>query len=196
MKELLRIDASIFGAKGESSSLSEALTTGLKKVAPNLNIVHRDLSTAPVPHFDAGTIDAIGKGEAALADELIEELRNADTLVIGAPMYNFTVPSQLKAWFDHITRAGVTFKYTPDGPIGLLGKKKVFVIATSGGAYANTPQDAVEPWLRTILGFIGLGEDLHIIRVEGLAQSEKQDQARKQALAQIHQIIDENTAEE
>lgn len=189
MNTLLQIDSSIFGAGGQSSKLSKALVEGLKQDNEQLEVVHRDLSTTELPHFDSSTIGQISEGKAELADALIEELKQADTVVIGAPMYNFAVPTQLKAWFDHITRAGVTFKYTEQGPVGLLGKKKVIVITTSGGQHAGSSRDAVEPWLRTILNFIGLDQDLHFIRAEGLAQSALKDAAQEKARAEIDELV-------
>lgn len=189
MNKILHIDSSIFGQNGQSATLGNQLVQGLNALHEAAVVVHRNLGVEPIPHFDAQTVAAIGEGKAELADTLIDELKQADTVVIGAPMYNFAVPTQLKAWFDHITRAGVSFKYTPDGPIGLLGKKKVFVITTSGGQHVTTDRDAVTPWLRTMLGFIGLDQDLEFIQVEGLAQTDIKEQARQQAEDRIKEIL-------
>ena len=101
------------------------------------------------------------------SDALIEELRNADTVVLGLPMYNFGIPSQLKAYFDHIARAGVTFRYTENGPVGLLTGKKVYVIATRGGKYAGTPRDSQTAYVRDFLAFIGI-TDVEFVYAEGL----------------------------
>lgn len=189
MKTILRVDASISGDNGESTQLSDQLVSGLQSGLGETTLVRRNVSDGSMPHFDGQTIAAITEGNSAFADTLIEEVKQADILVIAAPMYNFAVPSQLKAWFDHITRAGVTFRYTENGPVGLLGEKKVFVIATSGSQHVGTPRDSVTPWLETILGFIGLASDLTFVRAAGLAQSQLKDQARAEARKHIQDIL-------
>jgi FMN-dependent NADH-azoreductase len=146
---------------------------------PGAAIVTRDLAERPVPHIDEAAIAALrARGgtlapaaEAALArsDALIAELEAADFIVIGAPMYNFGIPSVLKAWIDHVARAGRTFSYGPDGPKGLLGGKPVLVLSARGGIYSEGPAKAMdfqESYLRAVLGFIGLGTDF--IHVEGI----------------------------
>ena len=107
----------------------------------------------------------------AYSDRLIDELKQADTIVLGLPMYNFGVPSMLKAWFDHIARAGVTFRYTEKGPVGLLTGKKVYVFATRGGYYAGTPRDTQTAYVRDFLAFLGI-TDVEFVYAEGLAISE------------------------
>lgn len=164
---VLHIDSSLFGASGVSAQLGSNLMTTLGETLGDLNITHRDLGREPLPHFDADTIAAIGEGRAELADTLIAELQAADILVLGVPMYNFGIPSVLKAWFDHVARAGTTFKYTETGPVGLLENKKVFVITTRGGKHRDAPTDTQTPYLQTMLGFLGL-KDVQFIYAEGL----------------------------
>ncbi|MEX0606571.1 MAG: NAD(P)H-dependent oxidoreductase [Halofilum sp. (in: g-proteobacteria)] len=124
--------------------------------------------------------------EAAIADELLEELIAADELVIGVPTYNFNVPSTLKAWFDHIARAGSSFRYTADGPEGLLTGKKAFIFVASGGQYSDSAQDFTTPWLRHLLAFLGI-EDVTFTYAEGLAMGEDSSQ---QAIATAEQRIE------
>ena len=124
----------------------------------------------------------------AESDALIDELRRADMIVLGVPMYNFGVPSTLKAYFDHVARSGVTFRYTPEGPVGLLTGKKVYVFATRGGRYAGTAGDLQTAYLRQFLGFIGL-RDVEFIYAEGLALgAEQREAALGRALERIGQL--------
>jgi FMN-dependent NADH-azoreductase len=139
-----------------------------------------------VPHLNGERFGAfIAKPEertdaqhavVAYSDALIDELKRADIVVLGLPMYNFGVPSQLKAYFDHIARAGVTFKYTATGPVGLLTGKKVYVFATRGGLYAGSPLDTQTGYVRDFLGFLGMN-DVQFIYAEGLAVSPESRQA-------------------
>jgi FMN-dependent NADH-azoreductase len=143
-------------------------------------------SAEPVPHLNGERFGAfIAKPEertdaqhavVAYSDALIDELKRADIVVLGLPMYNFGVPSQLKAYFDHIARAGVTFKYTATGPVGLLTGKKVYVFATRGGLYAGSPLDTQTGYVRDFLGFLGMN-DVQFIYAEGLAVSPESRQA-------------------
>jgi FMN-dependent NADH-azoreductase len=144
--------------------------------------VERDLAAGPVPHLDGARVGAFfakpeersaeQKAVIAYSDALINELRRADVIVIGLPMYNFGVPSQLKAWFDHIARAGETFKYTEKGAVGLLTGKKAYVFAARGGVYAGTPNDWQTQFVRFFLGFIGI-TDVEFVYAEGLALGEE-----------------------
>ena len=122
----------------------------------------------------------------AYSNRLIDELRRADVIVLGLPMYNFGVPSTLKAYFDHVARAGETFRYTENGPVGLLTGKKVYVFAARGGRYAGTPSDAQTGYVRQFLGFLGI-EDVEFVYAEGLAVDEASKQS---ALSQAHSAID------
>jgi FMN-dependent NADH-azoreductase len=189
MKTILQINSSLSGAEGESSRLVTALVAGLRETAPRAEIVLRDLSADAVPHLDAARFGAfIAKPEArtpaqhdvvAYSDALIDELKRADAIVLGLPMYNFGIPSQLKAYFDHVARAGVTFRYTEKGAVGLLTGKRAYVVATRGGKYIGTPADTQTPYVRDFLAFLGI-TDVEFVYAEGLAMGEA---PRKEALA-------------
>jgi len=156
----------------------------------------RDLAKDPVPHLDADRFGAfIAKPEArtlkqdafvAYSDGLIHELKQADVVVLGLPMYNFGVPSTLKAYFDHVARAGVTFNYTAKGPVGLLTGKKVYVVGTRGGFYEGTPLDTQTRYVRDFFAFLGI-TDVEFIYAEGLAVSEAN---REAALSKARDAID------
>jgi len=193
MKTLLQIQSSIFSNGGQSSRLAERFIAAWRASNPGGKVIVRDLATEPVPHLDAARFGAfIAKPEERTAeqqavvdysDALIGELKRADVVVLGLPMYNFGLPSTLKAYFDHIGRAGVTFKYTEKGPVGLLTGKEVYVFAARGGIYAGTPNDTQTPFIRTFLSFIGM-DDIEFVYAEGLAISEASKQkgiARAQA---------------
>ncbi|HYG48616.1 MAG TPA: FMN-dependent NADH-azoreductase [Allosphingosinicella sp.] len=179
MTNVLIVDSAATGEASVSRRLTGELESILRRRGP-VRIVHRDVGTHPVPHLTAATTPAIrgaeaGTGEArdavALSDELIAELQAADIVVIGAPMYNFGMPSTLKAWFDHVLRAGITFRYSEAGPEGLLKGKKAIVVESRAGLYSEGPSavmDSQEPHLRTLLGFMGL-DDMTFVRVEKLA---------------------------
>ncbi|GEC94293.1 MAG: hypothetical protein RLZZ220_878 [Pseudomonadota bacterium] len=200
MNTLLKINASLFSANGQSSQLTERFAAAWQASHPGSRVVERDLAANPVPHLDGARFMAfLAKPEERSAeqqavvdfsDALIAELRAADAVVIGLPMYNFGIPSQLKAYFDHIARAGVTFRYTANGPEGLITGKKVYVLATRGGVYAGTPQDSQTAYVRDFLGFIGI-TDLEFIYAEGLNMG---DESKNAALAQAHQSLAALTA--
>src|SRR3970040_1262256 len=140
---ILQLNSSLFSANGQSSRLAGEIVAALRSQNPAAEVVARDLAKEPVPHLDGNRFAAFTTQKdlrtaeqdavVAFSDRLIGELRRADVVVIGLPMYNFGVPSQLKAWFDHIARAGETFRYTDKGPVGLLTGKKVYVTAARGG---------------------------------------------------------------
>jgi FMN-dependent NADH-azoreductase len=178
MTTLLQINASINTGNGQSSQLANQFVAAFRKGHPDARIVVRDVAAAdPVPHLNAERFAAfITKPEersaaehnvVAYSDSLISELKEADVIVIGLPMYNFGVPSQLKAYFDHIARAGVTFKYTEKGPVGQINGKKVYVFAARGGLYAGTPMDTQTSYVRDFLRFLGM-TDVEFIYAEGL----------------------------
>jgi FMN-dependent NADH-azoreductase len=181
MKTLLQIQSSIFLNGGQSSQLAERFVARWRASNPAGKVIVRDLAAQPLPHLDAARFGAyLAKpGERTPAqqaavdesDALIDELKRADVVVLGLPTYNFGLPSTLKAYFDHIGRAGVTFKYTEKGPVGLLTGKKVYVFAARGGIYAGTPNETQTPYIRTFLSFIGLS-DIVFVYAEGLAISE------------------------
>jgi FMN-dependent NADH-azoreductase len=147
---LLQIKSSLFGDDGQSSRLANEFVAALLERNPGAELVVRDLVQDPVPHLDPARLGAFGAKENASAEQravlaysdgLIAELRQADVLVLGLPMYNFGVPSQLKAWYDHVARAGVTFRYTDKGPQGLLTGRKAYIFAARGGEYAASGND-------------------------------------------------------
>lgn len=181
MKNILQINSSIFAGEGQSTRLASRFTAELQARYPGADLVIRDLAANPVPHLDAGRFGAFlakpaersAEQQAAVAcsDALIDELRRADAIVIGLPMYNFGLPSQLKAWIDHVARAGVTFKYTEKGAVGLLTGKRAWVFATRGGRYAGTPADTQTAYVRDFLAFVGI-TDVEFVYAEGLAMGE------------------------
>ncbi|MFL0803957.1 MAG: NAD(P)H-dependent oxidoreductase [Agarilytica sp.] len=190
MTQVLRIDSSLFGPEGVSHQLNTLLIEHITKTFGNVNVTARSLSSGEIPHFTYETIAAIGAGKAALADALIEEVQAADIIVLGAPMYNFGIPSELKAWFDHIARAKVTFEYTANGPVGLLKNKKVYVVATRGGIHKDQSTDTETPFLKTILSFVGL-DDVEFIYAEGLNMGEGiRDKAIREAEQHINALFD------
>lgn len=178
MTTILKIDSSLNSRSGQSSQLGREFADALRARQPGTRLIERDLAAAPVPHLDAARFQAFltepakrtpeQQAVAAFSDALIDELRRADVILLGLPMYNFGVPSQLKAYFDHIARAGVTFKYTEQGSVGLLTGKKAYVFATRGGKYAGTPGDTQTAYVRQFLGFLGI-TDVEFVYAEGLA---------------------------
>lgn len=177
---LLQINASLYSGQGQSSQLAERFVKNFQASRADVRVVTRDVAGEPVPHLDARRFGAfLAAPEARTAeqqavidysDTLIGELRAADVIVLGLPLYNFGVPSQLKAYFDHVARAGVTFRYTANGPVGLITGKKVYVLAARGGLYAGTPLDTQTSYVRDFLRFIGI-EDVEFVYAEGLAIS-------------------------
>jgi len=181
MTTLLQINASINNGNGQSSQLANQFVAAFQKRYPEAEVIVREVAaTEPVPHLDAERFGAFitpadvrsaaQHAVVAYSDTLINELKRADVIVLGLPMYNFGVPSQLKAYFDHIARAGATFKYSDKGPVGLLTGKKVYVFAARGGVYAGTPMDTQTSYVRDFLRFIGMTE-VEFIYAEGLAIS-------------------------
>ena len=178
MKNVLVINSSLSGAKGNSNILTNKLVARLQAEHPALSITERDLSAMNLPHLTAQEMQAwsVDKSErsaeqaalANLSDSFIAELQQADAIIIGMPMYNFGVPSTFKAWIDRVARAGVTFKYTETGPVGLLQNKKVYVLAARGGIYLGTPKDSQSQYLKDVLSFIGL-DNVEFVYAEGLA---------------------------
>ena len=169
MSNILLVTSSIFGQNSKSRAIAHDILERLKAADPAARITIRE--TNAIPHLSGELVGALATPDkrdtaqqrmVALADAMIAEVEAADTVVIAAPMYNFTIPSTLKAWLDHIARAGRTFRYTEKGPEGLLRGKKVYVAASRGGLYANggpaAAMDFQEPYLRAMLGFLGLDE--------------------------------------
>lgn len=187
---ILHIDSSIFGNNGVSSQLSTYLKEKLLAANEDASVTYHSLAEDDIPHFKMQTITDIGDGKAELADRYISELQNADVLLISAPMYNFAVPTQLKAWFDHIARAGVTFKYTDTGPQGLLKNKKVFVVTTRGGVHKGKDTDTETAWLRTMLGFLGMN-DVEFVYAEALNMGNNKQASIEKAKAEIDKLTQE-----
>ena len=195
MTTILQINNSLFGDSGQSSRLADQFVARRRESEPGVRVMRRDLAAEPVDHLSAERFSTALTApeertpdqarEAALADTLIEELQAADEVAIAAPTYNFNVASTLKAWFDHVARAGTTFRYTPDGPEGLLSGKTAYVFLTSGGQYAGTDMDFQRPYIQHFLGFLGIG-DVHFVRAEGLAMGEE---TREAALHEAEQAI-------
>ncbi|MHA7850782.1 FMN-dependent NADH-azoreductase [Roseovarius sp.] len=188
---ILRIDAS---ARAQGS-VTRDLTGRIAARWPAANVRHRDLAADPLPHLTEDWVSAnvtpeanrtAAQGKAlALSDSLIDELRAADTLVIGVPVYNFGVPSALKAWIDHIARAGVTFRYTESGPVGLLTGKRAILAMASGGTQAGAAIDFASTYMRHILGFVGI-TDVTVVAADQLALDADASLAR--ALDQIGEL--------
>jgi FMN-dependent NADH-azoreductase len=184
---LLQINASIHNDNGQSSQLANQFVSVFRQNHPDAKVVMRDVAASEtVPHLTAERFGAfIAQSErrtaaqhavVAYSDALIEEIRRADVVVIGLPMYNFGVPSQLKAYFDHIARAGITFAYTEKGPVGRLTGKKVYVFAARGGQYVGTPLDTQTSYVRDFLAFLGM-TDVQFVYAEGLAISPQSKEA-------------------
>ncbi|EGR9011657.1 TPA: FMN-dependent NADH-azoreductase [Vibrio parahaemolyticus] len=172
MSRVLALKSSILGDYSQSNKLLEDF---IKNVDQD-KLTVRDLAANPLPVLDFAVATALRATEdlsqeqqavVDLSDTLIEEVKAADTLVIAAPMYNFTIPTQLKNWIDLIARAGVTFKYTENGVQGLIEGKKAIVVTTRGGIHKDSPTDNVTPYLRTVLGFVGI-TDVEFVYAEAL----------------------------
>ncbi|HEX5513558.1 MAG TPA: FMN-dependent NADH-azoreductase [Gammaproteobacteria bacterium] len=195
MGKLLQINSSIFSDQGVSSQLADRFVADWVARYPDTEVIRRDLAKDPIPHMDGERLAALltpaeqrSPEQArlvALADQLIRELQEADILVLGAPMYNFAIPSQLKAWFDRIARAGVTFRYTESGSEGLLVGKPAFVFTSRGGLHRGQPQDTVVPFVQQFLGFVGISK-IEFVYAEGLNLGE---QPRQAALAEAEAHI-------
>ena len=199
---ILQVTSSISGANGESSRLAADIVAALRARHPAARVKTRDLAADPIPHLDGARVGAFfaktpedaQREVLAYSDALIGELREADAVVIGAPLYNFGIPSQLKSWIDHVTRAGVTFRYTDQGPVGLLAGKKAYVAAARGGFYAGTPADTQTAYLRAILGFIGIA-DVDFVYAEGLAVSpEAKAKGLAASRARVQELLGEKLA--
>jgi FMN-dependent NADH-azoreductase len=201
--KLLHIDSSVLGPHSVSRQVSAAIVDRLRLETPNLAITYRDLSSTPLAHLSGSHLAAAqgAPAEAALAQDLaagqavLEEFLAADIVVLGAPMYNFTIPSQLKAWIDRIVVAGKTFKYGAQGPEGLAGNKRVIIAVSRGGFYgAGTPMavgEHLETYLRWVFGFIGV-TNLEFIPADGIQMGPEH---REKALAgALHAATNLNAA--
>jgi FMN-dependent NADH-azoreductase len=194
--KLLHLDSSILGDSSASRQLSRAVVDSWLAAEPEAQVSYRDLASDALSHLSAAILvaggtpaelrDAAQQHEVELAEATLNEFLAADAIVIGAPMYNFTVPTQLKAWIDRVAVAGKTFAYDENGPKGLAGGKKVVIVSTAGGIHAGQPSgQAHEEYLQLVLRFLGI-TDIEIVRAEGLAYGdEPRANAFKSAQAQI-----------
>jgi len=198
MTNLLQINTSLFAAQGQSSQLADKFVAEWRARHADSRVTVRDLAKDAVPHLDASRFGAFTtpaearspeqQAVIAYSDALIAELKAADVIVLGLPLYNFGVPSQLKAYFDHVARNGVSFRYTAQGPEGLIKGKKVYVFATRGGLYAGTPLDTQTNYVRDFLRFIGI-EEVEFIYAEGLnISAELKATALTKAQDEIHRL--------
>ena len=188
--KLLHIDSSALGPHSVSRSLTSNIVTELSRAQPGLETSYRDLAAQPLPHW-APVADASDPA-ALLATDVLEEFLAADVIVLGAPMYNFGISSQLKAWFDRILIAGKTFRYTATGPEGMAGGKRVIVASSRGGFYgkdsAGAAMDFQEPYLRALFAFIGITE-IEFVRAEGVAVSAEHKTAALQSAREAIDIL-------
>lgn len=196
MTQLLQINSSLFGDHGQSSQLTNRFVQRYLEINPETNVIKRDLAEDQVPHLDAEIMMGFGAADeersekqhamAQLSDTLIDELQTSDILVLGLPLYNFTLPSTLKSYFDFIARAGVTFQYTETGPVGLLEGKKAIILAARGGVYQGSEYDTQTALVRHFLAFIGI-TDVEFVYAEGLSMG---DEPKQQAMEQANQSIE------
>ncbi len=200
MTTILHLNSSVRSTGSISRQLTGEFVEKLKAAHPGSNVIERDLAKDPVPHLSEQMMGAYftppeqrseeQRHTVKLSDDLVAELMSADIVVIGAPMYNFSISSTLKAWIDHVARAGITFKYNEQGvPVGLVSGKKFFVFTSRGGVYSSGPAKALdfhETYLRGALGFLGI-TDVTFVHTEGVAMGE--DAANK-AVASTRDAMD------
>lgn len=200
MKTLLLIRSSILHGDGQSNRLADRYVAAWRAAHPDGRVIVRDLAQHPLPHLDLAHVGAFStpaerrtpeqQAMVAQSDALIEELQGADVVALGLPLYNFGIPSTLKAYFDHIARAGVTFRYTANGPEGLVKGKQVVVFAARGGLYQGQPHDTQTPFVRNFLGFLGMS-DVQFVHAEGLAMGdEPRARGLQAAQAQIDAMLE------
>jgi FMN-dependent NADH-azoreductase len=199
---LLHVDSSVLGSNSVSRTLSAEIVSVERQRHPGLQVTYRDLAAEPLQHLTGIHVAVLRglpvevpgdlKDDLAYGAKAMEEFLAADIIVVGAPMYNFTVPSQLKSWIDRLCVAGKTFKYGPKGPEGLLSGKKMIIASTRGGIYgADTPMaflDHQEVYLRAIFGFLGI-TDITFVRAEGLAMSDHRAKSIDSARAEIASLV-------
>jgi FMN-dependent NADH-azoreductase len=184
--KLLHVDSSILGEGSASRTVTREIVARWQAAVPGLEVQHLDLATQALPHLTGGALAKADATEAARDAQTLADFQAADVIVLGAPMYNFGVPTQLKAWIDRIVVAGQTFRYTADGPQGLAVGKRVIIVASSGGVWPqNAPGEHVETYLKFVFTFIGI-TDVTVVRAEGLAISpENRQKGLNSALAAI-----------
>ncbi|MBC7752440.1 MAG: NAD(P)H-dependent oxidoreductase [Candidatus Saccharibacteria bacterium] len=183
---VLHIDSSVLGDHSVTRELTAAIVADLNKTLPNLTVTHRDLDKDSIPHLTGASLAKADAAEAAAAEQTLQQFIDADIVVIGAPMYNFSIPSTLKAWVDRVLVAGRTFSYSETGPKGLLSGKKIVIASGRGSAFGeDNPADFQEKYLKQVFAFVGL-TDVQFVRAEGIAYS---PQHRIDALAAAHATI-------
>lgn len=191
--KLLHLDSSALGTHSVTRELSAAIVARWQDAVDDLTVDYRDLDADPLPHLTGRSLAKADAAEAETAEATLQQFLDADVVVIGAPFYNFSIPSTLKAWIDRVAVAGRTFRYTAEGkPEGLAGGKRMIIASGRGGLYGdNSPADFQEAYLRQVFGFLGV-TDLEIVRAEGVAYS---PQHRADALAAAHASIRSPLAE-
>ncbi|WP_102944775.1 NAD(P)H-dependent oxidoreductase [Stenotrophomonas sp. VV52] len=193
--KLLHIDASVLGDNSVSRQLSAAVVARFNETVEHLDVTYRDLDRNPIPHLSSGSLAQADAAEATEAEDVMQQFLAADVIVIGAPMYNFSIPSTLKAWIDRVAVAGRTFKYTENGPVGLAGGKRVIIASSRGGIYTDSPADFQEPFLRQVFAFMGI-DNVEFVRAEGIAYSPTyREEAIAAALASLPAAEFEELAE-
>ena len=199
MRNILILKSSILANYSQSGSLTDYLAKQWLEQNPDDKVTVRDLAAHPIPVLDNEIVGALRPSDVPLtprqqealnlSDTLIDELKNHDVIVLSAPMYNFNIPTQLKNYFDFIARAGVTFRYTEQGPEGLITGKQAIIVTTRGGLHKDTPSDLITPYLSVFLGFIGIN-DVKFVYEEGIAYgAEMAEKARSGAEQQIRQLV-------
>jgi FMN-dependent NADH-azoreductase len=196
MTKVLVVQSSALNETSNTRLLTAKLLARLGRDS-ELDISTRDLAQDPLPHISDKTLGAFFTPAdqrteeqdqiIALSDRLVTELMATDVIIVAAPMYNFGVPSTLKAYFDHIARAGVTFKYTETGPVGLVQNKQAYIVTATGGIHAGTPRDFVAPYVATFLGFLGIN-DVETFAAEGMSMADMKDQSLNQVISAIDQL--------
>ena len=184
--KLLHIDSAATGTGSVTRELTSAIVARWQEAVPGLSVTYRDLDAQPLPHLTGPVLAKVDQAVAEAGEQAMQEFLDSDVIVMGAPMYNFSVPSTLKAWIDRIAVAGTTFRYTENGPEGLAKGKRLVIASGRGGIYGdNSPADFQEAYLRQVFGFLGITE-IEFVRAEGVAYS---PQHRADALAAAHAAI-------
>ncbi|HYD79713.1 MAG TPA: NAD(P)H-dependent oxidoreductase [Paucimonas sp.] len=201
--KLLHLDSSVLNDNSVSRQLTARIVAQFRAAQPELEVAYRDLGSDAPAHLSADILatrfvpvehwSAEQQREAALTEQLLQEFLAADVVVIGAPMYNFSIPTQLKAWIDRIAQAGRTFKYTENGPVGLAGGKKVIIVSSRGGVFSTSEtmraMDFQEDYLRAVMGFLGITE-VSIVRAEGVSMgTEAKGKALQAANHEIEELL-------
>ncbi|MCC9625711.1 NAD(P)H-dependent oxidoreductase [Thalassospira sp. MA62] len=201
MTNILHVSASVNGTQSNSRRLASELIGRIVAQSASANVIERDTNDATISALTGEVVGAFytpadartdaQRDVIAVSEKMVREVKNADVLVIGAPMYNFGIPSTLKAWVDLIARVGVTFRYTENGPLGLLEGKKAYLVVATGGVPVNSPADFVTPYLKQVLGFIGI-TDVDVIEASGFGVDAKQ--AMDAGLANVQSVDLPNAA--